>query len=210
MFERYTEKARRAIFFARHEATQTASQAIEPEHILLGLLREDKLIVRALPADEGKFAELLREDLRTRAGGDVPLPTSADMPLSQQAKLVLTTAANEGARLNQRYIGTELLLLGVIKTAGTFACEALQERGLTAEIVTAYLTRDDPGEDAGGGQEASFSVASSGYRTFDEFFGAMATRAGVRELKEGFRRLLDRLVENGTITQEERDAIERG
>jgi ATP-dependent Clp protease ATP-binding subunit ClpC len=42
MFERYTEKARRVVFFARYEAGQFGSQAIEPEHILLGLLREDK------------------------------------------------------------------------------------------------------------------------------------------------------------------------
>ena len=210
MFERYTEKARRVIFFARQEATQTASQAIEPEHLLLGLLREDRLMVRALLADEGKFADLLRRDLKSRAGRDIPLPASADMPLSSQAKLVLARAADDGVRLNQRYIGTELLLLGVIKTTGTFACEALRERGLTAEIVTAYLTRDDPIEDAGGGQGTSAPVPGSGYRTFDEFFGEMATRAGVRELKEGFRRLLDRLVENGTSSQEERDAIERG
>ncbi len=44
MFERYTEKARRVIFFARYEASQFGAQAIEPEHILLGLMREDKVL----------------------------------------------------------------------------------------------------------------------------------------------------------------------
>ena len=46
MFERYTEKARRVIFFARYEASQFGAQAIEAEHILLGLLREDKQLTQ--------------------------------------------------------------------------------------------------------------------------------------------------------------------
>ena len=48
MFERYTEKARRVIFFARYEASQFGSPCIETEHLLLGLLREDKALVRSL------------------------------------------------------------------------------------------------------------------------------------------------------------------
>ncbi|MDQ3256655.1 MAG: hypothetical protein M3R15_22655, partial [Acidobacteriota bacterium] len=44
MFERYTEKARRVIFFARYEASQFGAPAIEPEHLLLGLMREDKTL----------------------------------------------------------------------------------------------------------------------------------------------------------------------
>ncbi len=48
MFERYTEKARRVIFFARYEASQFGTPAIEPEHLLLGLLKEDKALNRSL------------------------------------------------------------------------------------------------------------------------------------------------------------------
>ena len=48
MFERYTEKARRVIFFARYEASQFGAHAIEPEHVLLGLLREDKLLAQSI------------------------------------------------------------------------------------------------------------------------------------------------------------------
>ena len=46
MFERYTDKARRVIFFARYEAVQGGSQAIEPDHLLLGLAREDRILFK--------------------------------------------------------------------------------------------------------------------------------------------------------------------
>ena len=49
MFERYTEKARRTVFFARYEASQFGSPVIDTEHLLLGLLREDKTVYRWLP-----------------------------------------------------------------------------------------------------------------------------------------------------------------
>jgi ATP-dependent Clp protease ATP-binding subunit ClpC len=55
MFERYTEKARRTIFFARYEASHFGSPYIETEHLLLGLLRENHELVRLLPQGSGEF-----------------------------------------------------------------------------------------------------------------------------------------------------------
>jgi ATP-dependent Clp protease ATP-binding subunit ClpC len=78
MFERYTEKARRVIFFARYEASQFGSQAIETEHLLLGLLREDKALAhRFLPA---KTEDIYRT-IETATIKREKVSTSVDLPL---------------------------------------------------------------------------------------------------------------------------------
>src|SRR5205085_2736772 len=114
MFERYTEKARRVIFFARYEASVAAAKAIEPEHLLLGISREDpRLLVRFLP--EGKTSiHQLREKLCPVANCE-PTPTSVEIPLSPESKRTLHYAHEESDGLRHRYIGTEHLLLGVLR-----------------------------------------------------------------------------------------------
>src|SRR5256885_8765533 len=111
MFERYTEKARRVIFFARYEASIAAADAIEPEHLLLGISREDPpLLVRFLP--EGKRSvERLREALCPAADRE-PTAISVEIPLSPESKRTLHYAHEESDRLHHGYIGTEHLFLG--------------------------------------------------------------------------------------------------
>jgi len=128
MFERYTEKARRVIFFARYEASQYGSPEIDTEHVLLGLLREDKSLHRWL----------LKTDLQTirqRVGHHSPNPpTSAavDLPISAEVKRVLKYAADEADRLANRHIGTEHLFLGLLDEGGCFAAKLLGEGGADA------------------------------------------------------------------------------
>src|SRR5262245_27382032 len=98
MFERYTEKARRTIFFARYEASETASTAIEPGHILLGMMREDRALAKALLANEESFLNSIRHELSALAGFREPVPHSIDMPLSSRAKNVLMQAAQASER----------------------------------------------------------------------------------------------------------------
>src|SRR3974390_1135359 len=113
MFERYTEKPRRVIFFARYEASQYGSPYIESEHLLLGLLREDKaLSFRTLPSGAG---EMIREVIDARAPKGKSIPTSVDLPLTGQSKNALNAAADEADALGHRYIGTEHLLLGLLR-----------------------------------------------------------------------------------------------
>ena len=100
MFERYTETARRVLFFARYEASQTGSDSIEPGHLLLGLMREDKNIASgALGAQSNDIANL-REQL-TKPGA-AKVPTSVDMPLSDTSKRILAHAAEESDQANQK------------------------------------------------------------------------------------------------------------
>lgn len=112
MFERYTEKARRVIFFARYEASEFGSPMIDTDHLLLGLLREEKMLCfRWLPTVQ---RETIRAAIEKWAERRPKIPTSVDLPLSPPSKHVLDHAKNEADRLNSRPIGTEHLLLGLL------------------------------------------------------------------------------------------------
>jgi ATP-dependent Clp protease ATP-binding subunit ClpC len=130
MFERYTEKARRVIFFARHEASELGGSAIEPHHILLGLLKEDQQVVTRICKVPPPPLRDLRDRIRASTGQVEKLSASVDMPLSGQAKHVLSYAADEAQRLNHGYIGTEHLLLGLLREEQTTAAEILNDLGV--------------------------------------------------------------------------------
>jgi ATP-dependent Clp protease ATP-binding subunit ClpC len=146
MFERYTEKARRVIFFARYEASQFGAQAIEAEHILLGLLREDKgLTNRFFPRPQGSI-ESIRKEIEGRTVVREKVSTSVDLPLSSTAKRVLGFAQEESERLQHRYIGTEHLLLGLLREEKSLAAEILYERGLRLNQIREELGRSTASE----------------------------------------------------------------
>ena len=141
MFERYTEKARRVIFFARYEASQFGAAQIEAEHILLGLIREDKhLTTRFFSRSQGTV-ESIRKEIEGRTILRERISTSVDLPLSLEAKRVLAFAAEESERLGHRHIGTEHLLLGLLREENSIAAEILYERGLRLSDIRHDLMR---------------------------------------------------------------------
>src|SRR5689334_14373948 len=99
MFERYTEKARRVIFFARYEASQFGSPYIETEHMLLGVLREDKGFTRRFVHGE-TGVEAVRAQIEAATFKGEKVSTSVDLPLSNECKRVLAYAAEEAERLS--------------------------------------------------------------------------------------------------------------
>src|SRR6266480_4824945 len=129
MFERYTEKARRVIFFARYEASQYGSPYIETEHLLLGLLREDRALVKRflgdLHSEEGIRAEIERHITRRER-----FSTSVEVPLTLESKKIPNLAAEEADRQGHRHIGTEHVLLGLLRVEGSLAGEILRARGV--------------------------------------------------------------------------------
>jgi ATP-dependent Clp protease ATP-binding subunit ClpC len=141
MFERYTEKARRVIFFARYEASQFGANAIEVEHILLGLLREDKQLAQRFFRSPASTVESIRKQIESRAVLRDKIPSSIDLPLSQSAKRVLSFAADESDRFQNRHIGTEHLLLGILREEKSPAAEMLYERGLRLHQIRDDLMR---------------------------------------------------------------------
>jgi hypothetical protein len=127
MFERYTEKARRVIFFARYEASQYGSPCIETEHLLLGLLREER---RFAPFFKVGDAEAIRKQIDERSAKRGKISTAVDIPLANESKRVLGYAAEEADQFGHRHIGTEHLLLGLLREENCFAAEILRQHGL--------------------------------------------------------------------------------
>jgi uncharacterized protein (TIGR02246 family) len=129
MFERYTEKARRTIFFARYEASQYGSPTIETEHLLLGLLREDRAIAGRLMKPYGSL-ETLRTEIEGRITRGERISTSVDVPLSAECMNILHRAGEEAERLVDKHVGTEHLLLGILGLEECLAAQALRRCGL--------------------------------------------------------------------------------
>ena len=115
MFERYTERAKRVIFFARYEAAQLGSTSIETEHLLLGLIREGKGLTSRLFSKSHLSMEGIRKEIEGRVVIKEQVSTSVEIPLSSESKRVLTYAAEEAERLVHNYIGTEHILLGILR-----------------------------------------------------------------------------------------------
>ncbi len=141
MFERYTEKARRVIFFARYEASQFGAPSIDAEHILLGLMREDKSLSNRFFLRAHLTLEVVRREVETRTVPRERPLQAVDLPLSPEAKRILVHAAEESERMNQRYIGTEHLLLALLREEQSLAARILFEHGLRPHAIREELTR---------------------------------------------------------------------
>jgi len=171
MFERYTERARRVIFFARYEASQFGSTTIETEHFLLGLLREDRNLANRFLGG-GVPAEKIRERIQAIIIAQEKIATSMDLPLSQDCKRVLAYAAEEAQRLNHLHIGTEHLLLGILREEKCTAAQILNEVGLKLDAVREELARTPmPPEPEGGVLTALRSGVGAGFGAIRGFLG---------------------------------------
>jgi ATP-dependent Clp protease ATP-binding subunit ClpC len=140
MFEIYTEKARRLIFFARYEASQFGTPYIETEHLLLGLLREDKALPNRFLGSHDAI-ESIRKEVKGRTPVREKTSTSIDLPLSQECKRVLGYAAEEAERLSHKHIGMGHLLLGLLREDKSFAAEILRKRGLRLSTIREEVGR---------------------------------------------------------------------
>ena len=135
MFERYTERARRVIFFARYEASQLGSPSIETEHLLLGLIREGKGLTSRLFSKNSLPMEEVRKEIEGRSPYREKVSTSVDIPLSADSKRVLGYAAEEAERMLHNYIGTEHILLGLMREDTSVAATILAEKGMRLSTV---------------------------------------------------------------------------
>lgn len=139
MFEHYTEKARRVVFFARYEASNYGSQAIESEHLLLGFLRECRDYRRWAPNLD---SDAVRKRIDGRTPQCTPTSTSVDLPLSEESRRVLKFALEEAERLDHKYIGTEHLFLGLLDVSDSVAAKLLIEAGADAASMRAKLVSE--------------------------------------------------------------------
>ena len=139
MFERYNDKARRVIFFARHEASGFGRDQIEADFLLLGIAREDPgLCVRWLGAN---YADL-RETLAGLYTTGERIGTSVDLPLSGESRRVLAHAEEEAERMASRQITPEHLLLGLLREPGCEAAKMMTARGGDVATVRAAVSAE--------------------------------------------------------------------
>ncbi|MBA2378187.1 MAG: ATP-dependent Clp protease ATP-binding subunit, partial [Blastocatellia bacterium] len=142
MFERYTERSRRVIFFSRYEALQYGSPMIAPEHILLGLMREDKTIpARFFPNRNSLNVDLMRREVEDRIVVRDRIPQSAELHLSPETKRILFWANEESRHLKTRHIGPEHLLAGLLREERSVAAEILFAYGLRLQEVREEIVR---------------------------------------------------------------------
>ncbi|MEO6325139.1 MAG: ATP-dependent Clp protease ATP-binding subunit, partial [Thermoanaerobaculia bacterium] len=129
MFEKYNEKARRALFFARYEASKLGSKVIESEHILLGVLREGEEIIKEIFS---RF-NVKPDDIRREVEGDrvfvERVSSTQELPLSEESKKILAYASHEAESMMHPYVGTEHLLIGILRVDPCVASRILVAHG---------------------------------------------------------------------------------
>ncbi|HEV7570119.1 MAG TPA: ATP-dependent Clp protease ATP-binding subunit [Thermoanaerobaculia bacterium] len=130
MFEKYNEKARRALFFARYEASKLGSRVIESEHILLGVLREGEEIIKEIFSRFNVKPEQIRREVEGDRLFVDRISSSAELPLSEESKKILAYAAHEAESMLHQYVGTEHLLIGILRVESSTAARILTAKGL--------------------------------------------------------------------------------
>ena len=131
-FDKFTERARRVLSLAQEEAQRFQHNYIGTEHLLLGLVREDEGVAAKVLHDLGVDLQKVRssvEDIIGR-GGRIVL---GEIGLTPRAKQVIELAVDEARRMNHHYIGTEHLLLGLIREGEGIAAGVLKSQGVTLE-----------------------------------------------------------------------------
>lgn len=130
MFAGYTEKARRAVFFARQEAVQSGASQIEAEDLLISLLRENRDLLPQVPESD---VENLRTEIKGRVPRPETVPQVVTMPLSAKAKKVLANAVDESETLGHEQISTAHLMLSLLREPAPFMAGVFQRYDLDLE-----------------------------------------------------------------------------
>jgi ATP-dependent Clp protease ATP-binding subunit ClpC len=146
-FERFSEGARRVLTRAQGEAQRLGHSYIDTEHILLGLVAEESGIVSKVLNNFGVSLNKIQAAVEFVIGKGEKKAVTGEVDLAPRAKRVIELAVDEARRLNSNYIGSEHLLLGLLRESGGVACSVLESLGITLE-----RTRDEVNRFAG--QEA--------------------------------------------------------
>ena len=139
MFEKYNEKARRALFFARYEASKLGSRVIESEHVLLGILREGEDTVTELFRRFHVKPDEIRREIEGERVFVERISSTAELPLSEESKKILAYAAHEAESMLHGSVGSEHLLIGILRVEGCLAMRILAQHGLDVYSVREEL-----------------------------------------------------------------------
>jgi ATP-dependent Clp protease ATP-binding subunit ClpC len=140
MFERFTERARQVVVLAQDESRAFKHDYIGTEHILLGLLREEEGLAARVLESLGVTVEYVRAQV-ARIVGPGEKATAGQIPFTPRTKKVLELSLREAISLGQNYIGTEHILLGVLKEGEGVAAHILLDRGVDVEKIRNEIVR---------------------------------------------------------------------
>ncbi|MBI4691588.1 MAG: ATP-dependent Clp protease ATP-binding subunit [Nitrospirae bacterium] len=129
MFEKFTERGRKVIIYAREEAEKRQNDYLGTEHILLALLREDEGIIAAIIKKMGISIEEVRMEIERKLPYGTNVLTFGDIPFTPRAKKVLELAVEEARLIGHGYIGSEHLLLGILREDEGIAGRTLRSLG---------------------------------------------------------------------------------
>jgi ATP-dependent Clp protease ATP-binding subunit ClpC len=176
VFERFTERAREVVVLAQDEARALKHNYIGTEHILLGLLREEEGLAARVLEGLDITVEEVREQVKRLVGqGDEEIVTG-QIPFTPRAKKVLELALREALSLGHNYIGTEHVLLGVVRENQGVAARILLDFDADAEKIRTEIIRMLPGT-AGPGLVHTETVQHRAVRSGWTSYGPLAQRA---------------------------------
>jgi len=141
MFNRFTERARKVILLAKEEAKRFNHDFIGTEHILLGLVREGEGVAAAVLANLGLSSEKIRVEVERLVKAGPSTLVSGDIPFTPKAKKVMELSMDEAVSLGHNYIGTEHLLLGLLREGEGIASQVLSNLGLDLNKVRSEIMR---------------------------------------------------------------------
>jgi hypothetical protein len=144
MFERFTERARRVIFFGRFEAGKLGASWIETEHLLLALMKEDEVLPHELHLQAKEAIRTRIEEQRVTAS----IPLSADLPLSRDSQHALHFAAEESKKMHHKSIDSGHLVLGLLRV-DCLATRLLREHGIEYQNFRQSMSPPIPDKPAG-------------------------------------------------------------
>ncbi|GJM27228.1 MAG: ATP-dependent Clp protease ATP-binding protein [Phycisphaerae bacterium] len=157
MWERFTERAKHVVSAAREEAMRLGSEYVRTEHVLLGLCREPEGIAARALENLGVDIESLAMEIEQQVQRGNAVVSGEEIAFTPRAKKVLELAVEEARRFNDSYIGTEHILLGLVKEGEGIAAKVLQDMKVDGEKVQAEVIRllGDQGKTSSSGQASS-------------------------------------------------------
>jgi ATP-dependent Clp protease ATP-binding subunit ClpA len=141
MFQRFTDRARRVVVLAQEEARMLEHDYIGTEHLLLGLIHEGEGVAAKTLLALDVDLDTLRREVEALVGRGHGAARKGHIPFTPQAKKVLELALRESVQLGHRYIGTEHLLLGLVREGEGPASQVLSQRGIELDTVRQEVIR---------------------------------------------------------------------
>ncbi len=146
LFSNFTEKARISLSEAHKSAVEMGHNYIGSEHILLGLIREGSGVAAKMLEKYNVADAKVVEKIKEYIGINAPLPTARDLLLTPRSKRILETSAMEARRLNHKYIGTEHLLMGIIRDGDGVGAKTLEALGVNLQGLYTDIIRSIEGD----------------------------------------------------------------